>query len=320
MIVLIKFIKVFPHARAKQTYGLLIVASLFFGLSTGLAFIPIDWLPRFWVLLAIGLDLEILAYGIAFLDAFEEGESLKGDILRSFQAAFFSALLFGGQVALVIYLGAGLNIAMIALLLGTITAAISLVTLAAPLQTQLDRLVFFRSAQMQTDRADLRAAARSLGRANLDIDPTGLDDRDFTRYTRRALSHFGDLPRLASNPLTRLPLVDERLQAKSTRLDTLNRAAELKLMLTESIQRLKPNTPDDFGTSDEWRFYNALYFPYVIGLKPYRRVSSHSSLDPLSEQVLEWFQLEVPERTLHNWQNAAAGLIAQDLREQLKDE
>jgi hypothetical protein len=35
-----------------------------------------------------------------------------------------------------------------------------------------------------------------------------------------------------------------------------------------------------------------------------------------ARDVLEWFRTNVPERTLHNWQNAAAKLVAQDLREQ----
>jgi hypothetical protein len=40
-------------------------------------------------------------------------------------------------------------------------------------------------------------------------------------------------------------------------------------------------------------------------------------LDATTKAALEWLQISVPERTLHNWQNAAARLIAQDLREQL---
>ncbi len=33
------------------------------------------------------------------------------------------------------------------------------------------------------------------------------------------------------------------------------------------------------------------------------------------QEVLAWFRQQVPERTLHNWQTAAARLVAQDLRE-----
>jgi hypothetical protein len=39
------------------------------------------------------------------------------------------------------------------------------------------------------------------------------------------------------------------------------------------------------------------------------------TLDSASEAALEWFQNYVPERTLYNWQNVAARLIAKQLRE-----
>jgi hypothetical protein len=53
-----------------------------------------------------------------------------------------------------------------------------------------------------------------------------------------------------------------------------------------------------------------------MGLKPYSRRSDHDGLDSTAQAALDWFTLYVPERTLHNWQNAAAKLVAQDLREQ----
>ena len=31
--------------------------------------------------------------------------------------------------------------------------------------------------------------------------------------------------------------------------------------------------------------------------------------------ILDWFRTQVPQRTLYNWQNAAAALVARDLRE-----
>jgi hypothetical protein len=52
----------------------------------------------------------------------------------------------------------------------------------------------------------------------------------------------------------------------------------------------------------------------VLGLKPYARRSDYDSLDETSRAALDWFQASVPERTLHNWQDAAAKLIAEDLR------
>ena len=74
------------------------------------------------------------------------------------------------------------------------------------------------------------------------------------------------------------------------------------------------------GTSDAWRHYNAVYFPYVLGLKPYARRVDMDSLDESARAALEWFQTFVPERTLHNWQNAAAKLIAEDIKKALTAE
>lgn len=90
----------------------------------------------------------------------------------------------------------------------------------------------------------------------------------------------------------------------------------MKALLRESIHRLKPQDDAEFGTTDEWRHYNALHFPYVIGLKPYSRRADFQALDSTAKAALNWFQSQVPERTLYNWQKAAATLVAQDLREQ----
>ena len=69
------------------------------------------------------------------------------------------------------------------------------------------------------------------------------------------------------------------------------------------------------GTSDEWRHYTSLYFPYVAGIRPYSRRPAPASTDGALREAAEWFAAAVPERTLHNWQNEAARLIAGHLRE-----
>jgi hypothetical protein len=142
-----------------------------------------------------------------------------------------------------------------------------------------------------------------------------LDETQFVRLTRRALSHYGDLPRLAASPLTRLPVIDARLASRQSATHTLARASELKHLLLETIMHLKPPGEDGFHATDAWRHYNALYFPYVAGLKPYSRRSDHAGLDSASRQALDWLQTQVPERTLYNWQNAAAKLVAKYLLE-----
>jgi len=89
----------------------------------------------------------------------------------------------------------------------------------------------------------------------------------------------------------------------------------LKQLLADSIGRLKPAGERPFGTTDAWRHYNALYFPYVKGIRPYRRRIDTGHLEAPSRDALEWFRTEVPLRTLYNWQTAAASLVARDLRE-----
>jgi hypothetical protein len=166
-------------------------------------------------------------------------------------------------------------------------------------------------------RADLRAVTSGLARVEEHPTLPSLEDAEFVRLTRRALSHYGNLPRLAANPLTHLSIVDARLAARGAPQNPLERAAELKEILAESVERLKPRDGGEFGTTDAWRYYNALYFPYVVGLKPYsRRTAGGLDMDEVNRRVLEWFATMVPERTLYNWQNAGARLVAQDLGRQ----
>ncbi len=105
------------------------------------------------------------------------------------------------------------------------------------------------------------------------------------------------------------------LEPRTNPLDTLQRATELRAVLSESIERLKPEKDGRFGTTDQWRHFNALYYPYVVGIKPYSRRTPGTALDEVTTEALEWFRDQVPQRTLYNWQNGAAMLVAQDLRE-----
>ena len=88
-------------------------ATIFFGLGLGLIIFPFDWLPRNLLVAAIGIDLLFLGAAVAFLDAFDEGESLLPHFTRSFGSAFFVALIFGGQIVLVMVLSTGLSFSML---------------------------------------------------------------------------------------------------------------------------------------------------------------------------------------------------------------
>ena len=171
------------------------------------------------------------------------------------------------------------------------------------IQSLLDKLTL--SQQTINERQILRQTADALPLLST-LETDSLNEEQFTRLTRRALSHLGDLPKLATNPLVNLSIIQGA--------NPLDRAHALKSLLIHSIQKLKPQSDSKFGTIDEWRYYNALHFPYVLGLKPYTRRTDHNSLDDASRAALDWFQTSVPERTLHNWQNTAAKLIAADLQ------
>ena len=302
--------------RHPRPMVVIVAAAIFFVLGLTFVFFPLNFLPRVVMLLGIGGDLLCLGISVAVLDAFDEGEALRPHFLRSSLYALATAVLFGGQVVLAMFWGVGITPALVLLLLTIITAAIVTQTLATPFQRFLDSLAFFNEPEIRQTSDELRAAADMAQRFNNALDVTAVDEKEFARLTRRALSHMGNLPKLATSPLTQMVLIEQRLQQQGATTDTLTRANELKSLLHECIHQLKPRDKAAFGTSNEWRHYNALYYPYVVGLKPYsRRMVHNGDLNPTEKEALDWFRSQVPERTLYNWQNAAARLIAQNLRE-----
>ncbi|NQU31259.1 MAG: hypothetical protein HQ525_11380 [Anaerolineae bacterium] len=295
------------HSRFKNTLAILAVVALFFTLSTGLIALPFDFLPRGWGILALGLDLLVLGLLITAWDAFDEGESMRAHLVRSFVAAFYYAGALAALVIVIIVIDEDLSFAKLLLLTSMIAFGILTQTYSAQIQSLLDRLTFPQSSTLSIDREILRTTADGLPRLST-LKPAEVDEAEFARLTRRAISNLGNLPKLASSPLTKLPALIQQSGE-----NPLDRAHALKALLTESIGRLKPKGETDFGSTDEWRYYNALFFPYVIGIKPHSRRIDKEFLDETSLQALEWFQISVPERTLHNWQNAAARLVAEDL-------
>jgi hypothetical protein len=277
------------------------------------------WLPHEIVLLGIGIDIILLGIAVVIFDAFEQGEALAGDMLRSLAISTLVVLVFGGQVAFAISISTGPSLTMISLLLATISAGLLLQGFAVEIQHILDRLVFNRLPRLRRERSELRQVASALPKAKPGINLVDMNEKSFFQATRRALSQYNTLPKLAVNPLNGLPGISRRIADRGALDNTLERTHELKLLLRESIERLKPEGDAAFGTSDAWRYYNALYFPYVVGLRVYSRTAPQDDQDPVNQQALEWFQVYVPERTLHNWQNAAARMVAQDLWEQMRE-
>ncbi len=283
------------RSQFKNTFALLAVIGLFVTLSAGLLILPLNWIPISWGMVLLGFDLVLLGITITVWDAFDEGASIRAHLLRS----FVSNLYYAGALVILASLFNGNTILFVALL----TFGILTQTFSNALQSLLDRLTLPR--QTTEERQTLRQTAEALPLLS-PLEPASVNEEQFTRLTRRAIANLGDLPRLASSPLIHLPAVQGT--------NPLDRAHSLKSLLTQSIQKLKPQSELKFGTSDEWRHYNAVYFPYVLGLKPYTRRADYSTLNEEARAALDWFQTSVPERTLHNWQNTAAKLIADDIK------
>jgi hypothetical protein len=306
---------VFGPWQPRPVVGYIVVATLFFALGNAILVIPLGLVPSWLALASTGFDVALLGVAVAMWDAFDEGQALRADMLRSFAATGVVVVLFGGQALIGMALTEE-RTALTVLLFTSVAIAVSINVLADPLAGLLDRLAFPRSPDLRADRATLRRtqAALPLRSANpLDT----VDDDTFARLTRRALGHYGDLSKLVASPLTALPIIDERLAARGAPDQPLERANELKALLADRIARLKPRDSGDFGTTEQWRHYNALYFPYVVGVRAYAQNATAAGLDPVARQAWQWFVTEVPQRSLHNWQNAAARLIAADLRANL---
>jgi len=304
------------RAQKIPVVGLVITATMFFALANAILIIPLGVVPSWLALASTGCDVLGLGVAVALWDAFDEGQALRADMLRSFTGAGAVVLLLGGQMLIAIALTRQQTTAQIALtvlLFTSLAIATSVQVLADPLAGLLDRLVFSRSPLLRAHRETLRRTQSALPLVSADP----LDDFDedtFARLTRRALGHYGDLSKLVASPLTALPAIDERLAARGAPDQPLERAIELKALLADRIARLKPRDGGDFGTTEQWRYYNSLYFPYVVGVRAYAQNATAAGLDATARQAWQWFVTEVPQRSLHNWQNAAARLIAADLR------
>lgn len=302
--------------RPRPAVGLAVIATLFFALGNAILIIPLGLVPSWLALASTSCDVLALGVAVALWDAFDEGQALRADMRRSFAGSVAVAVLFGGQALI------GLEVtrddpaaqtALTVLLFTSLAIAITVQVLADPLAGVLDRLVFSKSPALRADRATLRHTGAALP-LRQEHPLADVDDVTFARLTRRALGHYGDLSKLVASPLTALPVIDERLAARGAPDDPLERANELKAVLADGISRLKPRDGGDFGTTEEWRYYNSLYFPYVVGVRAYAQNATAAGLDPTARQAWQWFVTEVPQRSLHNWQNAAARLIAADLR------
>jgi hypothetical protein len=291
--------------------ALVAVATLYvLGLIVVLA--PVDLGAPILVLAAIGLDLLLMGFLVAVADAVDAGERLQPDLGRSLIAAAAALLLCGGPAVLTM-LAAPDPPAVTVLQFVVVAVVLSAVGLAAQVRSALDRMAFVRDERLRHNRAALMLAADALPRRRERQRKIALDAAEFQRMTRRALDDFGDVGRLLRSPLIDLPTVDRRLAGRGPGVaeQPLLRVAELRAVLGEHVLRLKP--AGVFGTTEEWRHFNALHYCCVLGLRPYQRRSQPDGLDRDARRAIDWFRRYVPRRSLLRWQTEAANLVAAQL-------
>ena len=88
---------VFGPWQPRPVVGYVVVATLFFALGNAILVIPLGLVPSWLALASTGFDVALLGVAVAMWDAFDEGQALRGDMLRSSSATAVVAVLFGGQ-------------------------------------------------------------------------------------------------------------------------------------------------------------------------------------------------------------------------------
>ena len=300
--------------KERRPIALLLVITLFFSISVGVLLMPSMLISTSLGIALLGFDLIVLAFCIAYLDAFEQGEKWLPDLVRSGIATTVLSFILGLQILFVLGIE-GQTTALTLLFFSSLALATFIQSFHSFWQESLDKLVFSKQPKVLQNRQELRAASTAVLRAKDLVDFDAIQADEFAKLTRKALSNFGTLDKLAASPLTQLPVITERLAERGARDGTLERAQELKQVLAEAIHKLKPQSEKDFGDTEEWRYYNVLFFPYLMGVKPFSQRADHSRLDDSSKAALDYFQMHVPERSFYNWQKVGAGLVAEDLSE-----
>ncbi|PRC45964.1 hypothetical protein C6A85_92510, partial [Mycobacterium sp. ITM-2017-0098] len=88
---------VIRRSQPVPVVGFVIVATLFFALGNAILVIPLGLVPSWLALASTGFDVALLGIAVAIGDAFDEGQALRKDMLRSFVGTMVVAVLFGAQ-------------------------------------------------------------------------------------------------------------------------------------------------------------------------------------------------------------------------------
>jgi hypothetical protein len=284
------------------------LVAVLYGTALVLLFGPADLGAPWLAIAAIGVDVLVLGYLVAVAEATDAGERLRPDLSRSLVAAVGGLLLAGGPVILTMFVTSSRMVAVFQF--AVVGFVMTVIGLGGPVHRLLDRVAFWSDERLRADRHALFLRGEALPRHRERSRMIATPETDFVRFVRQALDSYGDLGRLMRSPLTDLPAVDRRL-AKSPVEQPLARAHELRNVLHEAVTGLRPTGP--FGTGEEWRHYNAIYFCCLLGLRPYSRRLRTDGLDREARRTIEWIRQYVPRHLLRRWQSEGAAQVARDL-------
>jgi hypothetical protein len=182
----------------------------------------------------------------------------------------------------------------------------------------------FFEPPVREERAAARAYVEALATQPTGPSPALASRKSFDDAVRRAITHLSDPTKLATSPLLNLRIVERGVADQAQDDNRLNRAASLKEVLVDLLAALRPGEGSGGVTSDAYRYYNCLYFPYVRGISRrraptvLRQIEERRQRDGTppsdAERVIRWL-LQLDEDTYYKWQRRASDTIAGALRE-----
>jgi hypothetical protein len=135
---------------------------------------------------------------------------------------------------------------------------------AAAMEDRLQQQAIFSSLELLTPQISmiqrLRAATRYNGKRLLTEPDLPVDDKEFSRWVKDALTHYWGGPKLTDSPLMRLNVVQDMLDEHQD-----NPSNALRAILRQAIEQVRPEGERRF--TGEWILYNILELKFLEGKK-----------------------------------------------------
>ena len=132
------------------------------------------------------------------------------------------------------------------------------------MEDRLQQQEIFSSLELLTPQIGmiqrLRAVARYDGISLLTEPDPRLDEKEFSRWVKEALTHYWGGPKLTDSPLMRLKVVQQMLDEHQD-----NPSNALRAILRQAIEQVRPEGERRF--TGEWILYNILELKFLEGKK-----------------------------------------------------